>query len=91
MTSHQRKLVNAMIQSMLANAMNNFHKRGPRVAFYPRATIEKYGDGLLKGYVKVAVEDVPREELRAAMDEYRKNTDWSAFKRKDWEAAYATL
>lgn len=22
---------------------------------------------------------------------YRANTDWSAFKRKDWEKAYATL
>ncbi|URA06996.1 hypothetical protein P9A47_gp28 [Xanthomonas phage Elanor] len=92
MDSHQRNLVNVMKNlSMLANAMNNFHKGPANTVYYPRATIEKYGDSMLPTYTKVAVEDVPREDLRAAMDAYRANTDWSAFKRKDWDAAYATL
>lgn len=39
----------------------------------------------------VAVENIPGETLITAMNEFRDGTDWSGWKRRDWEAAYATL
>ena len=79
---------------MLANAVNN-HRISQHgklaVAAYPRATIEKLKDDKTFSTNVVAVEDLPREEAVAAMEWYAENTDWSAFKRKDWQAAMETL
>lgn len=73
--------------AMLANAFNN--AQSAKVAL-PRATIND-SDRERLGSSLVAVEDVPFTELRAAMEWYYANTDWSAFSKRDWRAAMATL
>lgn len=85
-------------QDMLANAHNNWRwSRGekgatmPRKAFDDPKLVDFYKRRRAEGAVYVALEDVSQDELRTAMEWYKKNTDWSAFKRTDWEKAYATL
>lgn len=87
-------------ESMLANAHNNWrwsqgHKNAatsaravlddPRYVMLYKIGREEHGT------VYTALEDVPREELKLAMEWYREHTGWSAFKRKDCEKAYAAL
>lgn len=74
-------------ESMLANAFNN--AQSARIAI-PRAVITS-GDRERLGSRLVALEDVPVAELRAAMDWYKANTDWSAFSKKQFAAALSTL
>lgn len=79
-------------QDMAANAANNYCEHEDRVLYYPRATIEKYTDsfaGMTRdhGYVYRAIEDASKDFVERALNNYANSTDWSAFKRKDWQAA----
>lgn len=79
--------------TLVANAFNNWYASigGKEVAF-PRATIEASTDLLKRaGLDVIVVEDVPVNTLRDAMLWFRDNTDWSAFSRADFAAAYAAL
>lgn len=92
-------------QDMLANAMNNFkiHEAAVRegiremdvkmrhygnVVFMPRATAHL---NTVESFDVRAVEDQPLEDVLEAMMWYRGNTDWSAFKKKDWQDAMLSL
>ncbi|QKW95611.1 hypothetical protein AXL3_36 [Stenotrophomonas phage vB_SmaS-AXL_3] len=86
----------AMNESMLANAYNNWlneHRKEQKLVVYPQATLEKYThDGLRNaGYTVISLDCVTTAELKRAMEWYKQNTDWSAFKRKDWQAAMDSL
>lgn len=83
---------------MLANAYNNYPHRPQKdkISVIPRATLEKnrefYADhDAYWQKLTLPLDSVPRDELRKAMEWYRGHTDWSAFKKRDWQAAYATL
>jgi hypothetical protein len=78
---------------LVANAFNNWYANvGGKEVAYPRATIEKNADLFKRaGLDVIVVEDVPVNTLRDAMLWFRDNTDWSAFKRADFDTAYAAL
>lgn len=86
-------------EMMLANAHNNWcAAHGGQMMTVLRSAYEdpRYAEFYkhqreVRGYVFTLLEDVPHETLRMAMDWYKKHTDWSAFKRTDWEKAYASL
>lgn len=81
-------------QDMAANAANNYceHEDG-KILYYPQATIDEDRDGFITkmktqwGYEIRAVEAVSKDFVTRALNSYERNTDWSAFKRKDWQAA----
>lgn len=79
-------------QDMVANAANNYCEREERILYYPRATLEANKESFERmserhGYVYRAVEDCSKDFVTRALNFYERNTDWSAFKRKDWQAA----
>lgn len=80
------------VEDMVANAANNYCKHEDRVLYYPRATIESNEESFKRmserhGYVYRAIEDCSKDFVSRALSHYERNTDWSAFKRKDWQAA----
>lgn len=86
----------ATTKDMLANAYNNWPHKPAKICVMPRETLDAKRDFYAvfdqrHGYLTLPVETVPTRDLRAAMDHYRKSTDWSAFKPRDWQAAYETL
>lgn len=79
-------------QDMAANAANNYSEHEERMIFTPRATLETNSELYEKmrkdyGYVVKAIEDCSKDFVRRALESYEQNTDWSAFKRKDWKEA----
>lgn len=82
----------ATIVSMICNALNNDESlKGP---FYPATTIAKMAASATSADFAaqcVDVDSVPHAVKVASMERYRANTDWSGFKRWDWEAAMRTL
>ena len=83
----------ATIEDMLANAYNNWPEKPAKTIVYPQATLEKRSWGALEsaGYTVISLDCVTSAELKRAMEWYENNTDWSAFKRKDWQAAMDSL
>ena len=85
------------IKSMKANALNNHAKRfnpNSNVVVYPQATIDKPENAerfKRLGWQVAAVESLHDSIVKEAMDWYKENTDWTAFKPYHWEAAYRTL
>lgn len=86
------------IEDMLANAYNNWRREhvGDKLTVCPQATLEKhtkfYRDFEQNhGYKTISLDCVTSAELKTAMEWYKGHTDWSAFKKKDWEKAYASL
>lgn len=78
-----------MIDAIYSNAMNNFQSA---CVYFPQAVIDS--QPVIKrtfGDKAVAIETVDRNEVREAMESYARLTDWSAFRRADWEAAMAAL
>lgn len=76
---------------MLANAYNNWKsKPASDICFLDK---EGATSSVLRerGYNVITVDDVPRGHLILAMEAYKQNTDWSAFKPHDWDEAWATL
>lgn len=84
-------------EDMFANAYNNWRREhvGDKVTVAPQATFAKYGDHYKRleyaGFRTISLDCITSAELKVAMEWYRDNTDWSAFTRCDWEAAYAAL
>ena len=79
-------------QNMAANAANNYSEHEERMMFIPRATLDAnaaFYENMRKnhGYEIKAIEDCGTDFVRRALNWYEHNTDWSAFKRKDWQEA----
>lgn len=80
------------VEDMVANAANSYCEHEERILYYPRAELEKDHESFKTmserhGYVYRAVEDCSKDFVTRALNHYARNTDWSAFKRKDWQAA----
>lgn len=83
---------------MLANAYNNWRMEHvkDKLTVAPNSTVEKYREMYASieregGFRTISLDCITAAELKVAMEWYKANTDWSAFKKSHWEAAYATL
>ena len=75
---------------IIANALNNLAaSRGEKVIVANRINLQTFKPLSEKhGYTVIALEDVEPSKMREALDWFRRNTDWSAFKKKDWLKAW---
>ena len=83
-----KEVTTQTVEFMICNAMNNSPTKGNKV--FTSATNETFYKELFGGRV-VMMSDVTREEKIAALESYKAKTDWSAFKKWDWQAAMNTL
>lgn len=81
-------------QDMAANAANNYAQHEERMMYLPRSTHNANVDFYTKmtkdyGYTITLIEDCSKDFVSRALSDYERSTDWSAFKRKDWQEAVA--
>jgi hypothetical protein len=79
------------VQDMLSNAFNNWRSKPADQIAMPKDRVTQIAELLRGRYEVVAVESIERGHLILAMEAYHANTDWSAFKREDWQAAWDFL
>lgn len=72
-------------QDMMASAYNNWSRKPRNHIATTQAAIREHGKYLSD------LESIERIDLRMAMDEYKAETDWSAFTKADWTAAYSLI
>ena len=79
--------------ALACNALNNLPSNQEGKVVYGTDDVRHHYERSLKphGYTIKRFEDTTDEERRAALEWYRKNTDWSAFKKKDWIVAYEAV
>lgn len=84
---------NPTTEDMLANAFNNWPEKPAKTIVYPQETLKQRTWGSLEaaGYTVISLDCVTAAELKRAMEWYKQNTDWSAFSKSQWEAAYTSL
>jgi len=92
-TAEETAVKTAMIEDVLANAYNNWPEKPTKTIVYPQATLQSRSWSSLEqaGYTVISLDCIAPAELKRAMEWYEKNTDWSAFERKDWQAAMESL
>lgn len=88
----------ATVQDMLANAYNNWRKQHvkDKITVVPQTTLAANVDFYRQydsnwGYTTISLDCITSAELKTAMEWYRTHTDWSAFNKRDWQAAMDSL
>lgn len=78
---------------MIANAMNNYNHMPARLVVCPTREVAETITRLMgeRGVTAMTVADYQKSALQTAMATYKDKTDWRAFSRNDWTAAWAWL